>query len=323
VPHERWEEHRPRLPPLSFRQAKDMAGGEHARNSHSSVVNCLKAVYQNASSGFGADFTSSPMDSGNLQYGEITYGGMEPLYGCLNLGKSDVFYDLGSGVGKLVLYVALRGDVARAVGLEVGERRHALADAACKRLADDLLSQKNGGEHAFPQLEAECSGFSVACADISKERYQDASVVVLANLCLDQGVQNRTVNNLLKCPALRRLVSVAPLSPNIRLKNVGVVKVSCTWARVSAWHVYDVVLPPARRVLTQTAATMMAGPPARCPRGPRADSTPALSRHKVLELLHAGLPVAATSSIEKGSQKAPLPGAVAPERRRRSVSHTR
>ena len=33
---------------------------------------------------------------------------MEAVYDALNLKQGDVFFDLGSGVGKLVLYVALR-----------------------------------------------------------------------------------------------------------------------------------------------------------------------------------------------------------------------
>eukprot|EP00913_Durusdinium_trenchii_P009626 g9044.t1 len=56
------------------------------------------------------------------------------------------------------------------------------------------------------------------------------------------GVQSRTLNCLLRCPCFRRLVSITPL-PHTRLKLVRSVLVSCTWAKVSAWQVYD-VLPP-------------------------------------------------------------------------------
>ena len=37
--------------------------------------------------------------------------------------RQDVFYDLGCGVGKLVLYVALRGAAQRSVGLEAKPER--------------------------------------------------------------------------------------------------------------------------------------------------------------------------------------------------------
>eukprot|EP00438_Fugacium_kawagutii_P016026 Skav233593 [mRNA] locus=scaffold2520:635359:643157:- [translate_table: standard] len=57
-------------------------------------------VFAKHSSGFGADSTEENIDRANLQYGEVTYGGMERLYDALELRKDDVFYDLGCGVGK-------------------------------------------------------------------------------------------------------------------------------------------------------------------------------------------------------------------------------
>ena len=66
----------------------------------------------------------------------MTYQGMEKLYDALELKKDDVFYDLGCGVGKLVLYVALRGGPQRSVGLEVGQRRFSLAEGARNSIED-------------------------------------------------------------------------------------------------------------------------------------------------------------------------------------------
>ena len=43
---------------------------------------------------------------------------MEPLYRSLCLQPDDVVYDLGSGLGKLVLSLALRGVGANFVGIE-------------------------------------------------------------------------------------------------------------------------------------------------------------------------------------------------------------
>src|SRR6516162_5521450 len=44
---------------------------------------------------------------GNPTYGEITYKGAAELFKKLNLTNNDVLVDLGSGVGKLVVQVAL------------------------------------------------------------------------------------------------------------------------------------------------------------------------------------------------------------------------
>eukprot|EP00931_Biecheleriopsis_adriatica_P068522 TRINITY_DN4246_c0_g1_i1.p1 TRINITY_DN4246_c0_g1~~TRINITY_DN4246_c0_g1_i1.p1 ORF type:complete len:328 (+),score=62.00 TRINITY_DN4246_c0_g1_i1:79-1062(+) len=221
-----------------------LASDVGAGNSHVDVVGCLEKIFSKGKSGFGSDRTAERVDPCNLQYGEVTYQGMEPLYDALGLRKGDVFYDLGCGVGKLVLYVALRGEISRSVGLEVGERRHVLAEGACKQLSGELEIQRAGGISELPTLGAACADFSVLLADISRQRYFDPTVVVLTNLCMDMGVQNRTVTCLLRCPSFRRLVSITPMLPHARLKLVGSVQVACTWAKVSAWQVYDVLPPP-------------------------------------------------------------------------------
>jgi len=201
---------------------------------HEDAVACLQKVFAKHSSGFGADSTEENIDRGNLQYGEVTYGGMERLYEALELRNEDVFYDLGCGVGKLVLYVALRGAAQRSVGLEVGQRRFLLAENA-----RSSLEELEGKKSEAKPMTTECR---FQLADISRYRYLDPTVAVLTNLCMDMGVQSRTLNCLLRCPSFRRLVSITPL-PHTRLKLVRSVLVSCTWAKVSAWQVYD-VLPP-------------------------------------------------------------------------------
>ena len=44
--------------------------------------------------------------------------------------EDDVFYDLGSGVGKFNLYVAAMNEIRKSVGLEIGERRNREANQA-------------------------------------------------------------------------------------------------------------------------------------------------------------------------------------------------
>lgn len=91
---------------------------------------------------------------GSPTYGEITIGSTDRLFRALDLTKRDVFYDLGSGVGKVILYAGLFTSVRQAVGIELSKMRHqdsvmALARAAqfegnlpnrCEFLNDDLLN---------------------------------------------------------------------------------------------------------------------------------------------------------------------------------------
>lgn len=197
-------------------------------DNHAKIVHLLQNSYHNCQTGFGADHTDEDIDVMNLVYGEVTYAGMDPLFTALKLQSNDVFYELGCGTGKLVLYAALRrqleAQAGRCVGLEVGERRLKTA----KTVLDGLQSK----------LGNRCPEVSVFLQDISRCRFTDASVAVLCNLGMDAGIVNRTVNNLLKCQSFRRLVCTSPVL-NPRLKLADSVKVSCTWAKLSSWHVYD------------------------------------------------------------------------------------
>eukprot|EP00933_Yihiella_yeosuensis_P062785 TRINITY_DN65783_c0_g1_i1.p1 TRINITY_DN65783_c0_g1~~TRINITY_DN65783_c0_g1_i1.p1 ORF type:complete len:305 (-),score=26.79 TRINITY_DN65783_c0_g1_i1:18-887(-) len=170
---------------------------------------------------------------------------MAPLYECLELGANDVFYDLGCGVGKLVLYVALRG-CRQSVGLEIGERRQAIGAGVFKAFAHQLDCQQKGSPSSIPTVGNNCGSFEVQLGDISRRTYSNVTVAVITNLCMDMGVQNRTVESLLKCPTVRRIVTITPLVPHSRLKLRRAVPVACTWAKISSWHVYDVVEPLSR-----------------------------------------------------------------------------
>lgn len=213
--------------------------------AHAEAVSLLQKVYKDSTSGFGADFTDEDLDPQSLQYGEVTYAGMEPFFSVLDLQPNDVFYDLGSGTGKVVLYVALRrmlsGQSGLSAGMEVGERRHATACAACEEL-------KSKCGQGLPEV-------SMLLQDVSRHRFRDASVVLLNNLCLNMTITSRTLDNLLKCPTLKRIVCVTQLAPNSRLKFVNAVQVPCTWCKKSSWQVYDVL--PAKPAIPRPRSVML------------------------------------------------------------------
>jgi hypothetical protein len=66
-------------------------------------------------------------------YGELTSVGVRQLIRATRLGADDVFVDLGSGVGKVVLRVALAVPGVRCIGIEIDGARHASACEALRR----------------------------------------------------------------------------------------------------------------------------------------------------------------------------------------------
>lgn len=94
------------------------------------AIDIMDNVY-GKSSGFGISGDERKMiedKGGNPTYGEITAKGLEQLIEHFknNLQAHDVFYDLGSGIGKVATQVALTTP-AHAVGIELSPTRHAIA----------------------------------------------------------------------------------------------------------------------------------------------------------------------------------------------------
>merc|ERR1711871_438345 len=57
-------------------------------------------------------------------YGEMLAEGIEMVLAQLQLGPTDVFYDLGSGVGKFSMQIALRSRVGMVRGIEFSKTRY-------------------------------------------------------------------------------------------------------------------------------------------------------------------------------------------------------
>ena len=189
--------------------------------------------------------------------------------------SDDVLYDLGSGVGKWVLYCALRNRCASATGIEVGVKRHATAERACANLGA-LLENKplptlpratasSRPTTSTSRLRARLEGaiqaqapqnivvspsgsrsatFAAVLGDITDAIYKDATVVTLCNIMFGGLINGRVMQNLVtKCPSVRLVASIVQLNhPQLQLK--GTALVPCTWSSGGvSWHLYR-VLPP-------------------------------------------------------------------------------
>lgn len=85
-----------------------------------------------------SDDAETIMESGgNPQYGEIPYDSAAHILDDMHLTRQDVFYDLGSGVGKLVLQVYLTTPVKRSVGVELSKTRFEIAENCHKQAIQD------------------------------------------------------------------------------------------------------------------------------------------------------------------------------------------
>ena len=77
-------------------------------------------------------------------YGELTYDGTNTYieYFKKYINRDTVFYDLGSGLGKMVLHMGLQCDIKKSIGIELSKERYKIS----KELKENHAPNKNNIE---------------------------------------------------------------------------------------------------------------------------------------------------------------------------------
>jgi SAM-dependent methyltransferase len=172
----------------------------------------IKDVYKDIS-GFGLNAVESAKISskgGNATYGEILFSSLQTLLYELNLTKDDTFYDLGSGVGKACMQVALVTP-ARAVGVELSPSRTAKAREALKRVENSY--------HIKSKVEFKEENIT----DVTMKK---SAVVFTCSACFPDKLLNDIAEKCKKTPGMVRVLSLKALPG---LTPVKVYKLPMTW----------------------------------------------------------------------------------------------
>lgn len=163
-------------------------------------------------------------------YGELSPAGAQTLFHhpTIKLGPQDVFYDLGSGLARLVAEAAVIGGAKKAVGVELSESRH---DFACKGIRNVAEAIRSSAPSASVGKQLE-----VRCGDVTAADVHDATVVYVANLCyreeLTARIGDRLASNL---PHGARVAALREFPPTVstprRLILRDKIKVQMTWGQ--------------------------------------------------------------------------------------------
>lgn len=157
-------------------------------------------------------------------YGEIHPSAVERLLEHLQLGKRDVLYDFGSGIGKVVLQVAMSEAVRRIVGIELVAGRHAIAERVLARArARDLLRTRR---------------VDLLDADFMRVDVSDATVVYTCSTAFSDPFMRSLARRLARLRPGLRLVTTQELDPPGRFAEIDVLPLDMSWRRRSEVHVY-------------------------------------------------------------------------------------
>ena len=160
-------------------------------------------------------------------YGELMPAATVQLIDALHLGPGDVFVDLGSGVGKVVVTAALRSRVGRAVGVELANRRHEQAlEVVGRAEADGLLRP------GVVELRNE---------DILRTDLSEATVLYTCSTAFPYAFTERLARRVRKLRRARRFVTLQVLDSDLSgFALDAILHLDMSWARKRKVHVYRV-----------------------------------------------------------------------------------
>lgn len=163
-------------------------------------------------------------------YGEIKYlGGVEQIVDNLRLDEDDVFVDLGSGTGRVVVEMFLSTPIKKSIGYELVKERfdHAM------EVRGELLNNPLYTINKSSRRKIEFYNQNIVDADLSK-----ATVVYMASTCFSAdllGIILQKLANARKLKAIFALTTM-PASANFILKKS--FTVATTWNSTTTCYMY-------------------------------------------------------------------------------------
>lgn len=144
-------------------------------------------------------------------YGEMSPEAVEAMAALLQLSEKpvDSFFDLGSGVGKLVLHMAVRGYTHLSSGVELNTARHALAEDLAKRVLPNTTQFTSAVLPFHGELPAQ--GVNLMQGDMLQANFSSASMLYLNPPCLPCPVRQKLVQKILAECSAQYVVTTLPL----------------------------------------------------------------------------------------------------------------
>lgn len=169
----------------------------------------------------------------SLLYGELGLAASEHLLDALAPTADSVLWDLGSGLGKLVLMAALRGPWQRAVGVELSPERAA-------RAAEVLSVARAQGLHEITARAKLLKG------DFMKKRMAGATHVYACSTAFPEPLMRRLSDKLARLEAGLVFASLQALDdedPHFSLERE--LRLDTTWRRRVPVYMYRLTHPRA------------------------------------------------------------------------------
>ena len=165
-------------------------------------------------------------------YGEMLPNATAELLDYLQMGPDDVFYDLGCGIGKVVLQVGMTAPIKRCVGVELARRRY---ESALEKLAQ---------ARAEGLLRA--ARVELRCADLMRAKISDATVIYTCSTSFPAEFMVKLGRRLAGQRPGLVWVSTRHAEDNPWFDLIDELKLDMSWRNGSTVHVYRLARPRGR-----------------------------------------------------------------------------
>jgi precorrin-6B methylase 2 len=149
-------------------------------------------------------------------YGEITYESLQEILNDINPVRNDVFYDLGSGVGKVTVQVHLTTPVKKSVGVELSTTRHEQA----LKIQEELKKRKLLPYRKILEFKNE---------DIAKTNLDDATIIFMCSTCFSDELMRNIIDNAAKSKKKLRIITLRVINDD-RFKLEKTYSLPMTWS---------------------------------------------------------------------------------------------
>jgi len=151
-------------------------------------------------------------------YGEILYPSVNKLLSILNLQEDDVFWDAGSGLGKLAMQVFLSSKVKAVYGIEIIPELHQKACEAAQQLQREL-----------PEFYSNNRALEFLLGSFLEVPLENATVLFIGSPCFTPLMLDTLSYRIQNTPSIHTVLTLRPLCRLQRLTCTSYCRIQGSW----------------------------------------------------------------------------------------------
>ncbi len=183
---------------------------------------------------------------GSPVYGEIKFESVLFLLNYLKLNQNDVFYDLGSGLGKFTYLVYLLTSVRKAIGIELSETRYNKASSVSSKISSsyDVIfnfeNQMRKNVDKLPLQKIKGKYFELVNGNFLQEDFSDATVIFTCSTCFPDECMASLTEKFAQLQDGTRILTLRHLNEHKDVHPIRTIYLPMTWSQNTPVYIYQI-----------------------------------------------------------------------------------